>query len=131
MRLRYFCFVILFAGTIAVSASPHHSHGQYDLTTWTPFEGVVKEVYYLNPHSWIYLEVKDAKGGAPVTWALEAASPREIEGNGVKQDHVKPGDTIKVRCHLLIKGANGCLLGYVTPMHGDQARGAGVEREWD
>jgi hypothetical protein len=131
MRLRYFCFVILFAGTIAVSASPHHSHGQYDLTTWTPFEGVVKEVHYLNPHSWIYLEVKDAKAGAPAVWALEAAGPGAIEGNGVKRDDVKTGDMIKVRCHLLINGANGCLLGYVTPMHGDNARGAGIEREWD
>ena len=25
----------------------------------------------------------------------------------------------------------GCLLGFVTPTHGDVARGHGVEREWD
>jgi uncharacterized protein DUF6152 len=131
MQYKYFIFAFVLAVALTMSASAHHSHGQYDLATWTPFEGVVKEIHYLNPHSWIYLEVKDAKSGAPVTWALEAASPREIEGNGVKQDHVKSGDRIKVRCHLLINGANGCLLGYVTPMHGDQARGAGVEREWD
>ena len=131
MKLRYFCFVVVFAGAIAVSASAHHSHGQYDLTTWTPFEGIVKEVHYLNPHSWIYLEVKDPKGGAPAVWALEAAGPGAIEGNGVKREDVKTGDMIKVRCHLLINGANGCLLGYVTPMHGDKSRGADIEREWD
>jgi len=131
MQLKYFGFAIILAVLLSLSASAHHSHGQYDLSTWTPFEGVVKEVHFLNPHSWIYLEVKGKNGGPAVTWALEAASPREIEGNGVKQDFVKPGDSIKARCHLLINGENGCLLGFVTPMHGDQARGANVEREWD
>jgi hypothetical protein len=126
MQRRLFICALLFAGAFIVPALAHHSHGQYDLMTWTPFEGVVKEVHYLNPHSWIYLEVKDAKTGSAAVWALEAA-----EGNGVKRDDVKAGDMIKVRCHLLIKGANGCLLGYVTPMHGDKARGAGIEREWD
>jgi len=33
--------------------------------------------------------------------------------------------------HLLRDGGHGCLLGFVTPMHGDKARGDGVEIEWD
>ena len=28
-------------------------------------------------------------------------------------------------------GSDGCLLGFVTPLHGDPARGHGVEKEWD
>lgn len=51
--------------------------------------------------------------------------------NGVTPEDVRPGDPINVRCHLLRDGTNGCLLGFVTPMHGDQARGHGVELEWD
>jgi hypothetical protein len=50
---------------------------------------------------------------------------------GIKKEDVRTGDSIKVRCHLLRDGSNGCLLGYVTPMHGDAARGHGVERDWD
>ena len=46
-------------------------------------------------------------------------------------EDVQVGDTIKVRCHLLRDGGKGCLLGFVTPMHGDKARGHGVEIEWD
>ena len=65
------------------------------------------------------------------TWALEAAGPGEIMRNGVKREDVKVGDKIKVRCHLLRDGTNGCLLGFITPDHGDMARGHGVEREWD
>jgi uncharacterized protein DUF6152 len=118
------------AVSFALPLLAHHSHGQYDTTKWTPFQGTVKEVNLINPHSWIYLEVKDDKG-QPTVWALEATNPGGLVRNGIKRDDVKPGDSIKVRCHLLRDGSNGCLLGYVTPLHGDPARGHGVEKEWD
>ena len=44
---------------------------------------------------------------------------------------VLPGDPVRVRCHRLKDGSDGCLLGFVTPLHGDPARGHGVEKEWD
>jgi Family of unknown function (DUF6152) len=118
-------------GVLAVlPVGAHHSHGNYDLTVWTTMDGTVKEVHLLVPHSWLYLDVKDGKGEV-TTWALEATGPSGLTKVGVKREDVTPGDLVKVRCHLLKDGSNGCLLGYVTPMHGDQARGHGVERDWD
>jgi hypothetical protein len=108
----------------------HHSHGNYEVAKWTTMEGTVKELHLLVPHSWIYLDVKDDKG-EPTTWALEATGPSGLLKVGIKREDVKPGDVIKVRCHLLRDGSNGCLLGFVTPMHGDVARGHGVEKDWD
>ncbi|HVH28231.1 MAG TPA: DUF6152 family protein [Vicinamibacterales bacterium] len=90
----------------------------------------VKEVQLINPHSWIYLEVKDGKGETAI-WALEATAPAGLARAGVKKGDLRPGDTIKVRCNQLRDGSNGCLLGFVTPTHGDKARGDGVERDWD
>jgi len=120
----------LFLALTASFAAAHHSHGNYDITKWVPVEGTVQSVQWINPHSWIYMEVKDDKG-MPVQWALEAADPGSLQRNGIKREDVKPGDPIKVRCHRLRDGANGCLLGFVTPMHGDAARGHGIEKEWD
>ena len=118
-------------GVLAVlPVGAHHSHGNYDLTVWTTMDGTVKEVHVLVPHSWLYLDVKDGKEEV-TTWALEATGPSGLTKVGVKREDVRPGDLVKVRCHLLKDGSNGCLLGYVTPMHGDQARGHGVERDWD
>jgi hypothetical protein len=108
----------------------HHSHGNYDIATWTTLEGKVKQVIFIVPHSIIYLDVK-GDTGEPATWALEATNPQGIFLRGVKKEDVQVGDTIKVRCHLLRDGGRGCLLGFVTPMHGDKARGHGVEIEWD
>ena len=52
----------------------HHSHGNYDTAKWTIMDGTVKELHLLVPHSWVYLDVKDPKGGT-TTWALEATGP--------------------------------------------------------
>jgi hypothetical protein len=62
---------------------------------------------------------------------MEATNPAGIERKGTKRTDVKAGDNIKVRCHLLRDGSKGCLLGFVTPNHGDTARGHGIEHEWD
>lgn len=126
--------LILAAALVAVIfAAPtraHHSHNAYEVTVWTNIEGTVKELHMVVPHSWVYIEVKDNKGEAAL-WALEAAGPNAIYNNGVKKGDITVGDKIKVRCHLLRDGSPGCLLGFITPDHGDQARGHGVEREWD
>jgi hypothetical protein len=130
MLARILTLAALCAAVTVVPVRAHHSHGNYDLTTWTTMNGEVKEVHLLVPHSWIYLDVKDDKNQV-TTWALEATGPSGLTKVGIKREDVRPGDTIRVRCHLLKDGSNGCLLGYVTPTHGDVARGHGVEKDWD
>ena len=130
MLVRSLSLATLCAVSMVWPASAHHSHGNYDVTTWTTMDGTVKELHLLVPHSWIYLDIKDSKGEV-TTWALEATGPSGLTKVGVKREDVRPGDAIKIRCHLLRDGSNGCLLGFVTPMHGDLARGHGVERDWD
>ena len=78
----------------------------------------------------LYLYVKHVHA-ATATWALEETAPAGMLRNGVRREDVRAGDRVKARCHVLRDGAKGCLLGFVTPMHGDAARGDGVEREWD
>jgi hypothetical protein len=84
----------------------------------------VKEVHLLLPHSWIYLEVKDPKGGEAQVWALEATGRNGLERIGVTKEYVKPGDTIKARCHVLRDGSNGCLLGFLKAKDG-------TVKDWD
>ena len=130
MSWRTAVVAILCVAGLGAPLAAHHSHANYDVTTWTVMEGTVKQLVLMAPHSIVYLEVTDDKGTV-ATWALEATNQRAILNNGVKREDVRPGDQIKVRCHLLRDGAKGCLLGFITPMHGDAARGNGVEIEWD
>jgi len=105
-----------------LSAWAHHSHGNY-VDTFMDLEGVVKEVHLVVPHSWVYLEVKDAKGESQ-TWALEATGRTGLERIGVNRDYLKPGDRAKVRCHRLRDGSNGCLLGFLKGKDG-------TVKDWD
>jgi hypothetical protein len=125
-------FVAAALALLVVSAPvlAHHSHANYDISKWLVIEGTVKQVVLIAPHSIVYLDVKNDRGETAI-WALEATAPAGILGNGVKREDVRAGDAIKARCHQLRDGANGCLLGFITPLHGDVARGHGVEREWD
>jgi len=112
-----------FVAAAVVSPAAHHSHGQYD-EAFTDLEGVVKEVHLVLPHSWVYMEQENPKGGAPILWALEATSRSGLERIGVSRTYLKPGDKIKVRCHPLRDGTPGCLLGF---MRGPD----GQVKDWD
>jgi len=130
MRLGFFGLALVCVTSFAFPVSAHHSHGNYAMDDFTVLEGTVTEVLRLNPHSWVSLEVEDGSA-KPTVWLLEATGPRGLENNGIRREDVVPGDAVKVRCHRLRDGSPGCLLGFLTPMHGDTARGHGVEIEWD
>ena len=117
LRLATMCAV-----AFAVPASANHSHGSY-VDTFMDIQGVVKELHLVVPHSWIYLEVKAATG-EPEMWALEATSRTGLQKIGVTPDYVKPGDTVKARCHHLRDGSNGCLLGFLKAKDG-------TVKDWD
>ena len=111
------------AVAFALPAWSHHSHGNYVTDTFIDLQGVVKEVHLVVPHSWVYLEIKDANG-EPQIWALEATGRTGLQNIGVTRDYVKPGDTVKARCHRLRDGSNGCLLGFLKAKDG-------TVKDWD
>jgi Family of unknown function (DUF6152) len=118
-----FGLAVICAFVLAMPAWSHHSHGNYTTDSFIDMQGVVKEIHFVVPHSWVYLEVKDTKGEAQI-WALEATSRTGLENIGVTREYVKPGDNIKVRCHLLRDGSNGCLLGFLKAKDG-------TVKDWD
>ena len=107
---------------LASAAGAHHSHGNYG-DNFIDLQGTVKEVHLLNPHSWVYLDVRNANGQVQ-TWALEATNRIGLERVGVTADSLKTGEAIKVRCHPLRDGSRGCLLGFVKTKDG-------TVRDWD
>jgi len=123
MRFKSLSLAVVCAVSVASPGWAHHSHNAYEVTKWDQLEGTVKEVHLVVPHSWVYIEVKDAKGEAQ-TWALEATGRGGLQRIGVTPEYVKPGDTIKVLCHSLRDGSNGCLLGFVKAKDG-------TVKDWD
>lgn len=116
MSVRHTVLGSLGVAALALPATAHHSHGNYQ-QYFVDLEGAVTEVQLINPHSWIYLDVIGANGET-VSWALEATGTGGLARLGVVSGYVKPGDKIKVRCHPLRDGTEGCLLGFVQAADG-------------
>jgi hypothetical protein len=115
-------FVALGVIAFAISASSHHAHGNYTVGT-VDMEGVVTELHLLVPHSWLYLEVAKADGQKQL-WALEAGGRGQLVRNGITPENPKVGEKVKVRCHPLMDGTPGCLLGFVKGQDG-------TIKDWD
>ncbi len=62
MQFRSFSLATVAAVSLAWSAWAHHSHANYQTREFTQLEGTVKEARWMNPHTWIYLEVMDDEG---------------------------------------------------------------------
>lgn len=119
MQFRSVGLVVMCGAVFAWPALAHHSHGNYQMTEYTYLEGTIKEIHWINPHSWIYLEVIGDDGEAAL-WAMEGNSVGQLRRRGWTEENIKGGDRISVRCHQLRDGSNGCLLGFVTPEGGEE-----------
>jgi DNA/RNA endonuclease YhcR with UshA esterase domain len=90
--------------SLAPVANAHHSTAMYDMEHPSTFKGVVTRVEWTNPHGYIYLSVKNDKGGVD-QWAMEINSPNFLRHNGWTSTTVKPGDIITVNGGAAKSGA--------------------------
>ena len=91
---------------VATSAWAHHSGAGVDRSRTVTITGVVKEFRWTNPHSWIDLEVPDAKG-APTLWSIEMNPPPYLVRSGWKSSTLKPGDKVSVTLNPIRTGEPG------------------------
>ncbi|HUI76268.1 MAG TPA: DUF6152 family protein [Bryobacteraceae bacterium] len=84
-------------GCAGIPLRAHHSFGaEYDASKPITLTGVVTKVEWTNPHSFIYVDVKDDKGNT-ANWKLEGYPPGVLYRTGWKKDaSMKVGDTITV-----------------------------------
>jgi hypothetical protein len=88
----------------------HHSfNAEYDGTKPVTLKGTVTKMDWINPHSWITLDVKSPDGKV-VTWRVEAGAPNAMFRRGFRRDSLPAGTEIIVEGFLAKNGslsANG------------------------
>ena len=99
MRYRL-AVVLLTAGfaVIAASAAAHHSvSGQYDSSKPLTLTGVISKVDWINPHIYLYLDVKD-KDGTVTSWTLSTLPTAMMRRAGLTKESLqgKPGEVVTV-----------------------------------
>ena len=100
---------LLFAGLVVLLASmpavAHHSFAaEYDGTKPIKLTGTVTKFELTNPHSWIYIDVKDADGKV-VNWGFETASVANLYRRGFRKDTVAPGTVVTIEGYLAKDGS--------------------------
>ncbi len=83
----------------ASSSSAHHSYAaEFDADNPTTIEGVVKEVWFKNPHIRYYVTVTD-KEGNEVLWDARGLAPVKLARMGWNKKTIQVGDKIKLYGH--------------------------------
>ena len=112
MNLRTLCLAIAFSPLAVGLSEAHHSHANYEPDEITELTGTVVDHQWVNPHTWIYVEVVNEDGESEL-WALESGSTGQLIQQGWTQESIAPGDVITAHVKRLRDGTNGGLLGLV------------------
>jgi hypothetical protein len=97
--------ILMVAAAAFLAGAQLHAHHSFAATYFEDqritVEGNLVQFLYRNPHSFVHVEVKDAKTGETVRWAVEWGAGGQLGRQGVTRETLKPGD------HVIIVGNPG------------------------
>jgi len=86
--------------------SAHHAFAaEFDINRPIKLRGTVTKMDWINPHSWIHIDVKGPDGKV-VQWMIEGGSPNVLLRMGFTKDALPPGAEIVLEGFQAKDGSN-------------------------
>ena len=94
------CVVIACVGlALTLSAAQvwaHHAFAaEFDATKPVKFQATVTKMLWVNPHAWIYVDVKKTDGTVE-EWMIEAGTPNTLLRRGFTKESLQAGTVVTV-----------------------------------
>lgn len=91
---------------IALPAQAHHAFSaEFDAEQPIELSGTVTKLELVNPHSWLYLDVKQPDGQV-ANWGFEFGAPFSLKEKGVTKATLPVGSTVSVQGFRAKNGKN-------------------------
>lgn len=104
--------IILAGFLLFLAASPSDAHhafsAEFDAEKPIELKGVVTKLELVNPHSWLYLDVKQADGSTR-NWGLEFGAPFSLKQKGITKASLPVGSEVTIQGY---RAKNGKDFGY-------------------
>ena len=90
---------LVLAGIVALAAAPlvaHHAFSaEFDANRPIHFQGTVAKVEWINPHTWIHMDVQQ-ENGTTERWMIEGGNPHNLFRRGFNKEVIQVGMEIVV-----------------------------------
>jgi hypothetical protein len=97
------------AAIVAASASSleaHHSFAaEFDANQPVTLKGTVTKMEWINPHTWMHLDVKNPDGTV-TKWMIEGGTPNTLVRRGFTKASLLPGTEVTIEGYRAKNGAN-------------------------
>ncbi len=93
----------------------HHAFSaEFDGNSPVTLKGAVSKIDWINPHSWLYIDVKDPTTGNVVSWKIEMGAPNQLLRQGWNKSSLPVGTEVVVEGYRAKNGSDIANGGSVT-----------------
>ena len=101
--------------TLGAPVAAHHAFSaEFDANSPVTLKGAVTRVEWINPHSWLYIDVKDQTTGKVVSWKVEMGAPNQLLRRGWNKSSLPAGTEVVVEGYRAKNGSDIANGGNVT-----------------
>ena len=111
----------------APTAQAHHAFAaEFDAAQPIDLKGTITKAKWVNPHSWLYLDVTSPDGKV-TNWGVEFGAPNSLANKGLSKSDLKVGQPVHIKGFRSKNGESLCYSVFVTLADGRTFQTGGAQ----